>query len=200
MNKPDAANLLQRNADTARAVFAELVHLAAPLQTAAEHVATALLSGHKLLACGNGGSACDAAHLTAEIAGRYLIERPGYPAIDLTADHSILTALINDYPPEEVFARQVRAQGSRGDVLAAFTTSGNSRNVLLAIEAARDIGVTTVAFLGKGGGAAKGVADVDLIVPSDVTARVQECHLLLYHTLCESLDPLLAEAKRGGQG
>lgn len=153
----------------------------------------ALMSGGKLLCCGNGGSACDAAHFSAEIAGRYVLERKGYPAIDLTADHSILTALINDYPPEQVFAKQVVAQGSGGDVFVGFTTSGNSQNVKLAFEAAKAAGLKTVAFLGKGGGACKGLADVELIVPSDTTARVQEMHLLLYHTICEALDPVLAQ-------
>lgn len=166
--------------------------LAGPLDMATAAIEHALMEGGKLLCCGNGGSACDSAHFTAEIAGRYKIERRGYPAIDLTADHSILTALINDYPPEEVFARQVVAQGSAGDVLCGFTTSGNSENVRRALEAARQRGLATVAFLGKGGGVCKGLADVELLVPSDVTARVQEMHLLLYHTICEALDPVLA--------
>lgn len=156
---------------------------------------TSLMAGGKLLCCGNGGSACDSAHFTAEIAGRYKIERRGYPAIDLTADHSIITALINDYPPEEVFAKQVVAQGSGGDVFVGFTTSGNSQNVKLAFEAAKAGGLKTVAFLGKGGGACKGLADVELIVPSDVTARVQEMHLMMYHTICEALDPVLAKGR-----
>ncbi|MEM1107745.1 MAG: SIS domain-containing protein [Planctomycetota bacterium] len=167
--------------------------LSQPLAEATALIQESLLSGGKLLCCGNGGSACDAAHFTAEIAGRYQIERKGYPAIDLTADHSILTALINDYPPETVFAKQVVAQGSAGDVFVGFTTSGNSQNVQLAIEAAKGEGLKTIAFLGKGGGVCKGLANVELLVPSDVTARVQEMHLLLYHTICEALDPVLAE-------
>ena len=148
----------------------------------------------KVLACGNGGGACDAAHFTAEIAGRYQIERRGFPAIDLTADHSVLTALVNDYPAEEVFARQVEALGTFGDVLAVFSASGDSANVRLALEAARSEGLKTVAFLGAGGGACKGLADVELVVPSGVAARVQEVHRLLYHTICEYLDPRLLKA------
>lgn len=163
-----------------------------PLARATALLETSLMAGGKLLCCGNGGSACDSAHFTAEIAGRYKIERKGYPAIDLTADHSIITALINDYPPEEVFAKQVVAQGTAGDVFVGFTTSGNSQNVKLAFDAAKAEGLKTIAFLGKGGGACKGLADVELIVPSDVTARVQEMHLLMYHTICEALDPVLA--------
>ena len=166
--------------------------LSKPLAEATALIEASLLAGGKLLCCGNGGSACDAAHFTAEIAGRYKIERKGYPAIDLTADHSILTALINDYPPEQVFAKQVVAQGKAGDVFVGFTTSGNSQNVKLAFDAAKAEGLKTIAFLGKGGGACKGLSDVELIVPSDVTARVQEMHLMLYHTICEALDPVLA--------
>lgn len=167
--------------------------LSEPLAQATSLLETSLMAGGKLLCCGNGGSACDSAHFTAEIAGRYKIERKGYPAIDLTADHSIITALINDYPPEEVFAKQVVAQGSAGDVFVGFTTSGNSQNVKLAFDAAKAGGLKTIAFLGKGGGACKGLADVELIVPSEVTARVQEMHLMMYHTICEALDPVLAE-------
>lgn len=177
----------------------EVALLASPLAeaTALIEQSLAATSGGggrgKLLCCGNGGSACDAAHFTAEIAGRYVLERRGFPAIDLTADHSILTALINDYPPEEVFARQVVAQGSPGDVLCGFSTSGNSVNVKLALEAGKSAGLHTVAFLGGDGGVCKNLAEVELIVPSAVTARVQEMHLVLYHTICEALDPVLAK-------
>ncbi|MEL7089017.1 MAG: SIS domain-containing protein, partial [Planctomycetota bacterium] len=153
--------------------------LSGPLAEAAALIEASLKAGGKLLCCGNGGSACDAAHFTAEIAGRYVLERRGFPAIDLTADHSILTALTNDYPPEEVFARQVVAQGSASDVLCGFSTSGDSANVELALAKAKATGLKTVAFLGGSGGACRGLADVELLVPSDVTARVQEMHLLL---------------------
>ena len=188
----NVAELLKTNLAAMTELAAAMPALAGPLSEATAMLETSIMAGGKLLCCGNGGSACDAAHFTAEIAGRYLLERKGYPAIDLTADHSILTALINDYPPDEVFARQVVAQGTAGDVLCAFTTSGNSQNVMLALEAAKAHGLKTVAFLGKGGGKCKGLADVELIVPADVTARVQEMHLLLYHTICEALDPVLA--------
>lgn len=201
MNPPDAAPrvaaTLNSNVDHARTLLAELHALSAPLEHAATLLRDALLDGNKLMCCGNGGSAADAAHFSAEIAGRYLLNRPGYPAMDLTAEHSVITALMNDYPPEELFARQVQAFGKPGDVLAAFSTSGNSENVLLALAAARKQNVHTITFLGKGGGACRGQADVELIVPHDTTARIQEAHLLLYHTLCEVLDPILAEhAKR----
>ena len=149
--------------------------------------------GGKLLSCGNGGSAADSAHLSAEIAGRYVIERRGFPAIDLSSNASLVTALANDYPPSEVFARQVTAMGVAGDVLTVFTTGGNSENIQLALATARERQIGTIAFLGRDGGKCKGQADIELIVPSEITARIQEAHEVLYHTMCEILDPLLAE-------
>ena len=188
---------LNANLDALAAALDAARSLAEPLDAAAQLLRDALVGGRKLLCCGNGGSACDAAHFTAEIAGRYHLERRGFPAIDLTADHSIVTALVNDYPPEELFARQVVAQGAAGDVLCVFSTSGASANVVRALGAARAHGMKTVAFLGGGGGACAGLADVELVAPSHVTARVQEVHLVLYHTLCEALDPVLAAASQG---
>ncbi len=191
----DVQTRLAANLDEATGVLRAAEAMAEPLGRAGRLLADCLLSGHKLLCCGNGGSAGDAAHLTSEIVNRYVLERRGYPALDLTADHNLLTALINDYPPHEVFSRQVEALGQTGDVLIAFTTSGNSANICEALAASKRGGLYTLAFLGKGGGQCKGVADVELIAPSHNTARVQELHLLLYHTLCDVLDPLLAEAK-----
>jgi len=192
MDHKAAKHLFSRNIDAARHTFDSLQSLASDVISATELIKGALLRGNKLLSCGNGGSACDASHFASEIAGRYVIERPGYPAIDLTADHSLLTALINDYPPEQVFARQVQAMGAEGDVLAVFTTSGNSLNVRLALEVASAKRISTIAFLGRDGGKCKGLADVELIVRSDTTARIQEAHLMIYHTICELLDPILA--------
>ncbi len=186
---------LAANIEASQRVMSSLTSLAEPLERATALVRDALLGGRKLLCCGNGGSACDAAHFTAEIAGRYKLERGGFAAVDLTTNNSLVTALINDYPPAEVFARQVEAIGSAGDVLAAFTTSGNSENVRLALKAGRNVGLATMAFLGRGGGLCKGLADVELIVEDDTTARIQEAHLLLYHTICEVLDPQLAAAR-----
>ncbi|MEM7626190.1 MAG: SIS domain-containing protein [Planctomycetota bacterium] len=190
----DVPGALAANLRTMTELAGQASALAAPLAEATALIHTALTSGGKLLCCGNGGSACDAAHFTAEIAGRYRLNRRGFPAIDLTANHSTVTALINDYPPEQVFARQVVAQGAGGDVLCGFSTSGDSQNVKLALEAATAGGLHTVAFLGGDGGACRGLADVELVVPNNVTARVQEIHLLLYHTICEVLDPVLADA------
>jgi len=187
---------LANNIDAARELLDKLGALAGPLDAAGKLIERTLLAGGAVLACGNGGSACDASHLTGEIAGRYVIERPGYRAIDLTANSSLVTALINDYPPNEVFARQVDALGSAGDVLVVFTTSGNSDNVALALDAAKAKGMKTIALLGRDGGKCKDKADIELLVPHDTTARIQEAHLLLYHTICESIDQSLADAAR----
>ena len=189
---PDPAALLKTNLAALAALGAQCESLGAPLAQATHIIGGALTCGRKLLACGNGGSAGDAAHLTSEIANRYCDDRPPYPAIDLTADHNIVTAIANDYGIAQMFARQVRAFGKQGDVLCVFSTSGNSANITAAIEQAKTQGVHTIAFLGKGGGKCKGLADIELIVPSDVTARVQEMHLVLYHTICEALEPVLA--------
>jgi D-sedoheptulose 7-phosphate isomerase len=187
------SNMLKSNIETVQTLLNELVALADPLEQAASLIRDALLAGRTVMCCGNGGSAADCAHLSAELAGRYDIERRGYCAIDLTANHSLITALINDYPAAEVFARQIQAIGHAGDVLVAISTSGKSENVRLAIQAANDKGLHTIALLGKGGGVCKGLATVEIIAPSDVTARVQEAHLFLYHNICEAIDQALAD-------
>ncbi|MEX0887616.1 MAG: SIS domain-containing protein [Phycisphaeraceae bacterium] len=194
MSEPmgSTADLLHARIADGRAVLAGLAALAEPVERAAALLADALLAGRQLLCCGNGGSAADCAHFTAEIAGRFLRERRGYPAIDLTANHALLTALSNDYPAADVFARQVAAFGRADDVLAVFSTSGNSENVVRALETGRAGGLATMAFLGQGGGRCRGLADIELIVASEATARVQEAHLLLYHTICEAIDGRLA--------
>ena len=161
------------------------------LTKAAELVSTAIADGHKVLACGNGGSACDASHLVTEFVVRYIDDRRPYPAITLTESGSTLTAGGNDYGFDHVFARQVAALGQSDDVLIVFTTSGQSPNVIKALEEAKRIGLSSIAFLGRDGGAAKGMATVDLIVPSDSTARIQEAHGLLIHALCELVEGAL---------
>lgn len=196
----DVRQALRVNLAAAAEMQARLVELAEPLAGATSMVLEALLGGHKLLCCGNGGSAGDAAHLSSEIANRYDADREGFPAIDLTADHNVLTALVNDYPPEDVFSRQIRAFGQTGDVLVVFSTSGNSENTVRALKTGRERGLGTIAFLGKGGGRSLGLADCELVVPCGVTARVQEAHLLLYHTLCEAIDEDLVAAGRRRMG
>ena len=192
MTQNDSARALTANIHAARETLDGLSDLVGPLHESAEMIAGALTRGRKLLCCGHGGSAADCAHFSAEIAGRYGLERPGFPAIDLTANNALTMALINDYPPEQVFARQVQALGSEGDVLVAISTTGRSTSVRLAIEMAPAQRIDTIALLGRDGGQCKGLADVELIVPTDSTARVQEAHLLLYHTICDLLDPILA--------
>ena len=168
------------------------------VQHAADMLSDALLSGHKLLACGNGGSAADASHLTTEFVVRFNQDRRPYPAISFTANGGDLTACGNDYSFDDIFARQVRAYGQRGDILFAFTTSGNSENVLRALQTAKREGVATVAFLGRDGGRTSGVADVELIVPHGITARIQEAHKLLLHTICELVELRLHAAAADG--
>ena len=162
--------------------------LPAKLEKCAEYVDKALMEGHKVLFCGNGGSAADSQHLAAEFVGRFQKERKGLPAIALTVDTSILTAVANDYGYDIVFARQVQALGERGDVLVGISTSGNSKNVLLAIEEAKAKGITCIGMTAEGGGKMSEACDICLAVPSGVTARAQEMHILMGHILCELVD------------
>ena len=150
--------------------------------------------GGKVMACGNGGSAADAQHFAAEFVGRFERERPELGAIALTTDSSILTAIANDYNFDHIFSKQVRALGQPGDVLLAISTSGNSRNVLAAIEAAHERDLVVVALTGKGGGKigqALRETDVHVCVPHERTARIQEVHLLVLHCLCDGVDSQL---------
>ncbi len=168
--------------------------LAQPIASAIELLASTLSEGHRLLICGNGGSAADAQHLAAELIGRFERERPALPAIALTTDSSILTALSNDYRFDEVFSRQVRGLGGPGDLLLAISTSGNSVNILRAIEAAHEREMGVIALTGQGGGRiATQLRESDLLlaVPHTRTARIQEVHLLILHCLCDGVDALL---------
>ncbi|HEX5514936.1 MAG TPA: phosphoheptose isomerase [Gammaproteobacteria bacterium] len=164
---------------------------------AADLMASCLQDGHKILSCGNGGSAGDAQHFSSELLNRFEMERPSLPAIALTTDSSTLTSIANDYSYREVFSKQVRALGQAGDVLLAISTSGNSENVVAAIEAAHERGVRVVALTGREGGTIAGIlapADVEIRVPSMVTARIQEVHLLVIHCLCDLIDQHLFAA------
>ncbi len=173
------------------ATLQSLEPLEPAMRQAAALITQSLGQGHKLLACGNGGSAADAAHLVTELVVRYKQDRPPYAAVALTESGSTLTAAGNDYNFDQAFARQVWALGQPGDVLVVFSTSGNSPNVLRALEKANEIGLTSVAFLGRDGGAAKGLATAELIVPSTATPRIQEAHGLLIHILCELIEHAL---------
>ncbi|HEV3427219.1 MAG TPA: phosphoheptose isomerase [Paraburkholderia sp.] len=180
--------------DSAATQLAAMETLAVPIAAAVDTMFAALANGNKILACGNGGSAADAQHFAAELIGRFERDRPGLPALALTTDASVLTAVSNDYAYDQVFARQVRALGQPGDVLLAITTSGNSANVLAAIAEAHEREMIVIALTGKGGGMVNATladTDIHLSVPSDRTARVQEVHLLTIHCLCDGIDAML---------
>jgi len=170
---------------------------AAALDTLAVSVLAAWRQGGKLLVCGNGGSAADSQHLASELTGRFERERPGWAALALTCDTSALTAVGNDLGFEQVFARQVAALGRPGDVLLVISTSGNSPNCVAAVHAARAGGLHTAGLLGLGGGRLADVVDVPIVVPGASTARVQELHLLLIHTLCAVLEDRRLGAETG---
>jgi D-sedoheptulose 7-phosphate isomerase len=180
----DSAKLKQEAADA----------LAPAIARAASLMTESLFADGKILSCGNGGSASDAQHFSAELVGRFERERPELPAISLSTDTSLLTAVANDYAFEQVFAKQVRALGTKGDVLLAITTSGNSPNVVAAIAAAHEREMRVVALTGKGGGRAGELLvpeDVHLCVPHGRTMRIQEVHLLIIHCLCDAIDATL---------
>jgi D-sedoheptulose 7-phosphate isomerase len=165
--------------------------LAEPLATAAQMVTQCLLGGGKILSCGNGGSAGDAQHFSSEMLNRFEMERPGLPAVALTTDSSTLTSIANDYSYDQIFSKQVSALGQAGDILLAISTSGNSANVNRAIEAAHEREMQVIALSGKQGGdmtALLTADDVEIRVPSDSTARIQEVHLLAIHCICDLVD------------
>jgi phosphoheptose isomerase len=191
--KERTREIVTRNIADAKAMLQQVAGLEGQVEAAAAIIAKTLLSGHKLLSCGNGGSAADASHLTTEFVVRYDRERRGYPAISLAAHGGDLTAIGNDYSFADLFARQVQAYGKPGDALAVFTTSGNSENVFRALVAARGLGMKTIAFLGRDGGECKGFADVELLVAGKITARIQEGHKFLLHTICELVEEQLVD-------
>jgi D-sedoheptulose 7-phosphate isomerase len=158
---------------------------------AADVIDQCLRAGNKLLVCGNGGSATDASHFATELVVRFANDRRALPAICLATDSGILTAAANDYGFDEIFARQVAALAQSGDVLICLTTSGKSKNLVRALEEAKGRGLKTIAFLGRDGGSTVGIADLDLLIKSDSTARVQEAHHLLLHVLCEIIESRL---------
>ncbi|MHB9118484.1 MAG: phosphoheptose isomerase [Burkholderiales bacterium] len=168
--------------------------LAEPIALAGERMAQCLLSDGKILSCGNGGSAADAQHFSSELLNRFEMERPGLAAMALTTDSSTLTSIANDYDFERIFSKQVLALGQPGDVLLAISTSGNSKNVISAMNAAHEREMTVIALTGKQGGGmtdAMGEGDILICAPCDKTARIQEIHLLAIHCLCDAIDCLL---------
>jgi D-sedoheptulose 7-phosphate isomerase len=188
----EAASVLSAAVAEHRAALDAVEALGADLGRAADAVAEAFASGGRLLLCGNGGSAADAQHIAAEFVGRYLKERAPFSAIALHANTSALTAIGNDYGFDEVFARQVRAHGRAGDVLLAISTSGKSPNVLRAIDAAREVGMTVIGLSGGDGGPMAAVCDVCLTAPAASTPRIQELHILIAHVLCGLVEDALS--------
>jgi len=157
----------------------------------AEKISQAFTADRKLMICGNGGSAADAQHMAAEFVNRFMLERPPLPAIALTTDTSVITSIGNDYSFDDIFSKQIKAIGLEGDVLLAISTSGNSRNVISAVKAARSLGIYTVLFTGGDGGRVRNLADMALVVKSNTTARIQEAHSLAGHIICQLVDYLL---------
>ncbi|MEP6702628.1 MAG: phosphoheptose isomerase [Betaproteobacteria bacterium] len=185
------ARIRRHFTDSANLMLACVEAMAPQIVRAAESMVQCLLADGKILACGNGGSAADAQHFSAEMLGRFERERMGLPAISLTTDTSTLTAIGNDYDYSEVFSKQVAALGREGDVLLAISTSGNSGNVLAAVRIAQERGMRIVALTGKGGGRLGelcGADDVHICVPHGTTTRIQETHILAIHCLCDAID------------
>lgn len=178
----------EQSIQTKKAAFAQLSD---DILRAGDCLYQALVAGHKVMACGNGGSACDAQHFTSELINRYQRERPGLPGVCLNNDLAALTSIANDYDYSEVFAKQVRALGQTNDVLMAISTSGHSPNVVCAVKAAHEKGCVVVALTGRDGGAlanALSSEDIEIRIPATVTARIQETHILVIHCLCEYID------------
>ena len=177
-----AKQLAQSIATMTAVLNDEAIH--ASVIEAGRLTAEAMKAGHKLLVCGNGGSAADSQHLVAEFVSRLTVDRPALRAVALTTDTSILTAIGNDYHYDNVFERQIEAIGNAGDVLLAISTSGNSRNCVKALQISRTMGMHTVSYTGNNGGAMKDLSDINVIIPSNVTMNIQESHLALEHIFC----------------
>lgn len=188
-----SSRILRNAVEASVTALQSLVHREEQIEQAANTIAESLCAGNKLLACGNGGSAADAADFCTEFACRFVEDRRPYPAINLSQGGSLITATGNDYGFEEIFARQVAAFGKPGDVLVAISTSGKSANIRRALEEGRSRKLKTIALLGRDGGVCRNIADVDLIVPADSTARIQESHKFILHVLCEIVESDLAK-------
>lgn len=191
-------SLFARNLAEHLDLFRRLDALDTDVARAGEAIARTLRDGGKVMFCGNGGSAADSQHLAAEFTGRFVADRRPLAALALSTDSSALTCIGNDYGFDEVFARQVAGLGRAGDCLIGISTSGKSRNVIRAMEEARALGVTTVGLLGRDGGTLLDLCDMAVVVPSDVTARIQEAHIMIGHTWCGQAEVALGLADGGG--
>jgi phosphoheptose isomerase len=186
-----SSEILRRALDDAAEMLQSMVDLDSQIGEAADLITACLTSENKLLVCGNGGSAADAADFCTEFACRFVEDRRPYPAMNLSQGGSLITATGNDYGFDEIFARQIGAFGRPGDVLIAISTSGKSANIRRALEEGKLRKLKTAALLGRDGGSSKNLADIDLIVPGDSTARIQEAHKFLLHVLCEIVESRL---------
>jgi phosphoheptose isomerase len=189
MNNP--SDIIKNAIEAAARTITSVAGLQSQIAAATDLISGCLKEGHQVLACGNGGSAADAADFCAEFACRFVHDRRPYPGMNLAQGGSLLTAVGNDYGFEEVFARQVRAFGKPGDVLVGISTSGKSANIRRALEEARNRKLKSIALLGRDGGTTAGLADIDLIIKSESTARIQEAHKFLLHLICEIVDARL---------
>jgi D-sedoheptulose 7-phosphate isomerase len=191
----DLINRISENfSESAHLKLQSMDALAGPIAAAAERMVQCLKLDGKIMACGNGGSAADSQHFAAELLNRFEMERPGLAAIALTTDTSTLTSIANDYDYEQIFSKQVRALGQKNDLLLAISTSGNSKNVIAAVRAAHEAGIDVIALTGRSGGSMNEVlsaTDIQVCVPAQSTARIQEVHLLTLHCLCDAIDCLL---------
>lgn len=191
---PDSSQIFQGAISAATETLQSLADLDAQIAQAADLIVACLTNGNKLLACGNGGSAADAADFCTEFACRFVQDRRPYPALNLAEGGSLLTATGNDYGFDDIFARQVAAYGLKNDLLIGLTTSGKSKNIQRALEEGKRRKLKTVALLGRDGGSTIGIADVDLVVKGTSTARIQEAHKFILHVLCEICEARLARA------
>lgn len=181
-------SIFLKNIQEHQKVFEGIRALNRPIQVATNAIVKSLRGQGKILLCGNGGSAADCQHISAEFTGRFIKDRPPIAAISLTTDTSALTCISNDYSYADIFSRQLNAIGRNGDCLIAISTSGNSENVLKAVSQARDMNIFTIGLLGRDGGKLASICNVPLIVSSSITARIQEAHILIGHSICEMVE------------
>jgi D-sedoheptulose 7-phosphate isomerase len=184
-------SLFQTNLNEHRDLFLRLAMLATVIDKSVQKIASSFQMGNKLMICGNGGSAADSQHIAAEFTGRFIKDRPPLAAMALSTDSSALTCIANDYSFDEVFSRQVQGLGRAGDCLLAISTSGNSRNVIQAVEMASNLGIYTIGLLGCNGGHLKNMCDLSIVAESSATARIQEAHIFIGHTICGAVEQVL---------
>ena len=184
----DIINMLEEGIELNKGIIEKLPN---KVEEAVELIVDCLRNGNKVMLCGNGGSATQASHIAAEFTGRFKKERKALPGIALTTDISAITAIANDYGFDKVFERQVEALGNKGDVLIALSTSGNSQNIINAVKKSSSMGIKTIGLLGKGGGKMKDTSNLEIIIPSDNTPRIQEAHIFILHIICELVEEKL---------